>query len=62
MEYFDASAKLNQGVNECFGALVTQICRKQMSNNIIKIKTPTVTINRRNSLPQPVTTERKCCK
>ena len=36
MDYFDASAKLNQGVTECFEALMTQVYKKKVGGEIMQ--------------------------
>ena len=35
MDYFDASAKLNQGVTECFEALMTQVYKKKVGGDAV---------------------------
>lgn len=36
MDYFDASAKLNKGVTECFEALMTQVYKKKVGGDAIQ--------------------------
>ena len=59
MEYFDASAKLNQGVQEVFECLMTQVYRKKVEGG--GQSRQSIAISREDA-NKPVEKKKGCCK